>query len=75
MLTPSWYLRNYFLRAFSQGGRVTLPVASTSSIVFRPFIYMSRRVTLGLGSPYQLIRVTLLGGSAFCLLKPYRSPR
>ena len=34
---------------------------------------MSSRATIGLRSPYQLGGVTLLGGPAFCLLKPCKS--
>ena len=33
---------------------------------------MTGRVTLGVGLPYQLGRVTLLEGPAFCLLKPFK---
>ena len=42
--------------------RVTLLEGLPSSIDFRLSLYMSGRVTLGLGSPYHLGRVTLLVG-------------
>ena len=66
-LIPSTYINISILRAFLQGDRVTL------SIVFRLSPYMSGRVTLGLGLPYHLSRVTLLVGIAVCLLKPCKS--
>ena len=42
----------------------------TCTIVFRGCVYLSGRVTLVVRLSYQLGRVTLLGGSTFCLLKP-----
>ena len=56
-----------------QGGRVL--VGLLSYIVFRLSLYMSGRVTLGLGSPYHLGRVILLVGLAVSLLKPCKSSR
>ena len=61
------------LRAFLQGGRVTLLGGLPFSIVFRFSLYMSGRVTLGLGSPYHLGRVTLLVGLAVCLPSPVKA--
>ena len=61
--------RTHFHRAFLQGGRVTLLYC------FRLSRYMSGRVTLGVGSPYHLGRVTLLVGLAVCLLKPCKSSK
>ena len=58
-----------------QVGRVTLLVGLPSFIVFRLSLYMSGRVTLGLGSHYHLGRVTLLVGLAVCLLKSCKSSR
>ena len=51
-------------------GRVTLLGGLPPSIVFPGFVYMRGRVTPGGGYPYLLARVTLLGGSCFCLFKP-----
>ena len=50
-------------------------VGLPSFIVFRLLLYMSGRVTLGLGSHYHLGRVTLPLGLAVCLLKPCKSSR
>ena len=36
---------------------------------------MSGKVTLRVGSPYHPGRVTLLGGTSFCLLKPCKRSR
>ena len=52
-------------RAFLQG--------SSSSFIFRLSVQRSGRVTLDLGLHYYLSRVTLLGGPAVCLLRPYKS--
>ena len=43
------------------------------NLVFRSCVYMSGRVSLEVS--YQLGRVTLLGGPAFCLLKPHKRLR